>query len=79
MIQVSNGRLVLEPSTNTHVMDGVVEATSIDASTMLVKTEGVSRVLHGEHGTLGFENKVVVKYVQKELNPITKQMQNAFD
>jgi len=36
-------------------------------------------VTHGEHGTLVTESENIIKYVQQELNPLTKKMQNAFD
>ena len=71
--------LVLEPSTNTHTMTNVVNVTEIDASTLKIKTLEGSKVLHGEHGTIAIESPNVIKYVQQELNPITKKLQNAWD
>jgi hypothetical protein len=35
--------------------------------------------LHGEHGTIAIESPNVIKYVQQELNPVTKKLQNAWD
>jgi len=40
---------------------------------------GNAVVTHGEHGTLATESKHVMKYVQQEVNPLTKKMQAAFD
>lgn len=70
---------ILEPSTNTHVITNVIDVENVDSSTFLIKTSDDSKVLHGEHGTIRIESPVVVKYVQQELNPVTKKMQNAWD
>ena len=71
--------IVLEPSTNTHQMTGVLESEAITDSTLKVKTGQKSAVIHGEHGTIGIESPNVVKYVQQEFNPVTKKLQNAWD
>ena len=71
--------IVLEQSTNTHTMTDVLEATQIDSSVLKVKTTKSTKVLHGEHGTLAIEAPHVIKYVQQELNPVTKKLQNAWD
>ena len=71
--------ITLEPSTNTHTMTDVLESTAIDTSILKLKTNKKSKVVHGEHGTLGIESEHVLKYVQQELNPITKKLQNAWD
>jgi hypothetical protein len=71
--------ITLEPSTNTHTMTDVLESTTIDTSILKLKTTKRSKVVHGEHGTLGIESENVLKYVQQELNPITKKLQNAWD
>jgi len=36
-------------------------------------------VTHGEHGTIRTESRTVIKYVQQEVNPVTKKLQNAYD
>ena len=71
--------IVLEPSTNTHSMTDVVNVVNVDSTTLLTETSKSSIVVHGEHGTLGMESQFVVKYNQKEVNPITGMLQNAFD
>lgn len=72
--------LVLEPSTNTHAISNVDEYMSFDNGTVLMRLkEGSKMVSHGEHGTLATESRFCVKLVQQELNPLTQQMQNAFD
>jgi hypothetical protein len=72
--------IVLEPSTNTHTLSAnKVKATTLENGVMQIDVTGKGIVTHGEHGTLVTESKRVYKYVQQELNPITKAMQNAFD
>lgn len=72
--------VVLEPSTNTHSLTASdVKATTLDNGVMQLEIKGKGVVTHGEHGTLITESARVYKYVQQELNPITKAMQNAFD
>ena len=74
-------QFVLEKSTNTHVLESTAEiqATEIENSITKVKTDGETILLHGEHGTLAIESPNFVKYVQQELNPVTKMLQNSFD
>jgi len=72
--------IVLEPSTNTHTLTAnKVEVKEIENGILQIKTHGEGVVTHGEHGTLRTESENVIKYVQQELNPVTKKMQNAFD
>lgn len=74
--------IVLEPSTNTHKMksDGLISKTDLGDGIMSLKIKtGRGIVMHGEHSVIVTESENVVKYVQKELNPITKAFQNAFD
>ncbi len=71
--------VVLEPSSNTHTMTNVKEVSEITSSILKLKTTDKSRVFHGEHGTLAIESENVLKYVQQELNPITKKLQNSWD
>ncbi len=71
--------IVLEPSTNTHTMTNVVEVEKIDENILKIKAGKNSQVLHGEHGTIAIEAPNVIKYVQQELNPVTKKLQNAWD
>ena len=71
--------IVLEPSTNTHTMTGVVSVENVTESTLKITTKGTSKVVHGEHHTLGIESENVIKYVQQEYNPVTGKLQNAWD
>ena len=71
--------IVLEPSTNTHQMTEVQSVEEITASILKIKATENSKVIHGEHGTIGIESDNVLKYVQQELNPVTKKLQNAWD
>lgn len=71
---------LIEPSKNAHTLVGKgIKVTEIEPSVLLINTNGNSIVTHGEHGTLAVESECIAKYVQQELNPITKAMQNAFD
>lgn len=71
--------ITLEASTNTHTMTGVLESTQVETSILKLRTAPKSKVVHGEHGTIGIEKPNVLKYTQKERNPITKKLQNAWD
>lgn len=71
--------IVLEQSTNTHVLHGEAEAKTFEDVTLLTLAEEKAYVVHGEHNTLGVEGKFVAKVVQQELNPISKAYQKAFD
>ena len=71
---------ILEPSTNTHVLKANgVEKTDLGQGILKLKIEGEGSVTHGEHGTLKTEHPIVFKYVQQEVNPITRKLQNAYD
>jgi hypothetical protein len=78
---MSENRIALEKSTNTHHLESKskIEVKNITESIIKIKTNGESIITHGEHGTLKVESNNVVKYVQQEVNPVTKKMQNAFD
>jgi len=73
--------IALEKSTNTHRLesDSNIEVQNITESIVKIKTNGDTIVTHGQHGTLRVESENVIKYVQQEVNPVTKKMQNAFD
>ena len=72
--------VVLEPSTNTHLMEANdVIATDLGNGILKLKVNGDGVVTHGEHGTIKTESPDVIKYVQQELNPITQMMRSAFD
>ena len=71
--------VVLEPSTNTHTMTNVTQVENVTESILKLKTTKNSKVVHGEHGTLGIESENVIKYVQQEFNPVTGKLQNAWD
>lgn len=71
---------VLEPSTHPHVLesDKKIEAKVVGAATVLT-LNGKSLVHHGEHGVIAIESNHAMKFIQQELNPISKKFQNAFD
>jgi hypothetical protein len=72
--------VILEPSTNTHTLtSNNVTATDLGNGIMKIKTNGKGIVTHGEHGTIATEAPNVIKYVQQEVNPVTKKMHAAFD
>jgi hypothetical protein len=48
-------------------------------SMLKLNIQGSGVIKHGEHGTIKTESPTVFKYVQQELNPITKKMQKATD
>lgn len=88
-IKVKNA-LVLEPSTNTHVLNAKsIEYREIEPGVMHVKTTSDAIITHGSmsrghveagnHNTLTIGSKAFFKVVQQEFNPVTKEMQNAFD
>lgn len=83
MKNVQGNQLVLEPSTNTHVMinaNGGFDVTDYGNGIMkIINKGGKAMVQHGEHGTIGVDSKVSMKYVQQEYNPISKKMQIAWD
>jgi uncharacterized protein (AIM24 family) len=72
--------LILEPSTNTHVMEAdKIEMKKLGNGIIQLKIKGDGIVTHGEHGTIKTEAENVIKYIQQEINPISGIMQNAFD
>jgi hypothetical protein len=71
--------IALEPSTNTHQLTEVETVSEIANSTLKVRVGENSKVIHGEHGSFAVESEHIIKYVQQELNPITKKLQNAWD
>ena len=73
--------IVLEPSTNTHTIKGVLEVTSKleQLGGLTIEANGNCIVLHGEHGVIVTEEQHIIKLVQQELNPLTNQMQKSFD
>jgi sulfur carrier protein ThiS len=78
---MKNNTIALEKSTNTHTLQSSdrIEVKQITDSILMIRTNGESIVTHGEHGTIKVESNDVIKYVQQEVNPVTKKMQNAFD
>ena len=78
---MKNNTIALEKSTNTHTLQSSdrIEVKEITDSILMIRTNGESIVTHGEHGTMKVESNDVIKYVQKEVNPVTKKLQNAFD
>jgi len=80
MENFENNTIVLEPSTNTHKLTANgIQAKDLGNGTMKIKTNGKAIVTHGEHGTIATETPNIIKYVQQEVNPVTKKMQAAFD
>ncbi|TDD74634.1 hypothetical protein [Flavobacterium caseinilyticum] len=72
--------LILEPSTNTHVLEAdKIEMKKLGNGIIKLKITGNGIVTHGEHGTIKTEAENVIKYIQQEINPISGIMQNAFD
>lgn len=72
--------IVLESSSNTHVMHGdVIEVKEIGGGILKLKVSGATVTTHNEHGDVHTNSENILKYVQQELNPITNEMQNAFD
>ena len=73
--------VVLEPSTNTHTIKGNVVVTEKlnDMNGLVIEADGIGVVLHGEHGVIVTEEPYIIKLTQQEVNPLTGQMQNAFD
>lgn len=75
--------VVLEPSSNTHILttEKAVKTKPVSGypEMLIVEVEGQGIVTHGEHGTVVTEHKHVIKTVQKEYNPVTRLMANAFD
>lgn len=72
--------LVLEPSTNTHSLHAKrVSGERIDSSTISIDVSEDNYLKHGEHGSFRIESPNALKYNQKEYNPVTKAIQNAFD
>ena len=76
-----NQTIVLEPSTNTHTMQGQIKITDKleNLGGLVIEAKGTGVVLHGEHGVICTEETNVIKLVQQEFNPITKMLQNSFD
>jgi hypothetical protein len=73
-------KYILEPSSNTHVLDAEqVSVEKVEPSILKLKIQGKGLVEHGQHHVIKTEGTNVYKYVQQEINPITKQLQNIFD
>ena len=73
-------KIVLEPSTNTHTLEAnEVISKELENGIVKLTVKGDGIVTHGEHGTIRTESAHIMKYVQQELNPVTKKLQNAFD
>lgn len=72
---------VIEVSSNPHILKApsiaIEQLTDLGGLKLCVEGKGI--VLHGEHGVIVTEEKHVIKLVQQEYNPITKNLQNAFD
>ncbi|AOW10482.1 hypothetical protein [Flavobacterium gilvum] len=72
--------LILEPSTNTHVLEAEkIEMKKLNNGIIQLKITGNGIVTHGEHGTIKTEAEYIIKYIQQEINPISRVIQNVFD
>ena len=73
--------LIVENSKNPHVLnsENSIEVNKITDSIFDINLNGNTIVTHVQHGTLKIESQRVIKYLQTELNPITKKIQNTFD
>lgn len=73
--------VVLEQSTNTHVLEGqVINEKDYGNGIMSVETANPGAIVtHGEHGTLTMETRKTFKYIQQELNPVSGAIMNAID
>ena len=73
-------KIALEQTTNTHQIEAD-EITKLHetGSIILIKIKGNGIVTHGEHGMMKTEHAYIVKYVQKEINPISKKIEDAND
>lgn len=70
----------LEKSTNTHkVTAKEIIVVQENNSVVVLDISGDGIVTHGEHGEIKTESQHVIKYVQKEINPITKKIEDAND
>lgn len=74
-------KVVLEPSTNTHTINGdvIVKNKNLEMGGMVIEVNGPGIVTHGEHGVIVTESKNIIKLVQQEFNPVLNVLQNAFD
>jgi hypothetical protein len=73
-------KFVLEPSTNTHSIEGEkLKVTELNNAVLVEVQAGEGLIKHGEHGTIKTEEPFVLKINQQEFNPIKKIMQNAID
>ncbi len=73
-------KVILEPSTNTHTMTGNnIIVKDLGNGILKLNIDGEGVVTHGEHGAIKTESPSVLKYVQQEVNPVSKKLQNAWD
>lgn len=73
-------KIILEPTTNTHQVEApAIRKVDEKGSTVTMEIQGKGIVTHGEHGTIIPESQHVIKYVQKEFNPVTKVVEDAND
>ena len=72
--------IALENSTNTHkIKADKIEVFHDNIGTVGLEVKGEGIVHHGEHGSFKTETPFVIKYVQQEVNPITKKIEDAND
>lgn len=84
MEKTNQHTLVLEPSSNTHLMSSneEIKQNSVNGypEMLILEVKGEKGIVtHGEHATVVTEHRHVIKTVQQEYNPILKKIQVAFD
>lgn len=79
-MKTTSNVIVLEQSTNSHTLEasGIIRE-DLDNNIINLTIMGNGIVTHGQHGTLVTESKFVTKFVQQEVNPVTRKLQAVFD
>ena len=73
-------KIILEPSTNTHTLEGdEIKTKELKNGTLLIQIKGEGLIKHGEHATIKTKAKRILKINQQEFNPVKKIIQNAVD
>lgn len=72
--------VILEESTNSHKLEASkITHERLENNIINLQIEGNGIVTHGQHGTMATESPYVTKFVQQEINPVTRQLQAVFD
>lgn len=72
-------QIVLEETTNTHTVTGNEVVENFRENEIVGFTTKEAKVTHGEHRDINLPAGNYIKYVQQELNPVTRKMQQAYD